>query len=53
MPGKNSDIEEIIGAVEGKRLPHLTEKRLDESVIRLISAALICEKHRRGNRIKK
>ena len=44
MPGKDSDIREIEDAVEGKRLPHLPEAKLDESVIRLISAALICEK---------
>ena len=43
MPGKDSDIREIEDAVEGKRLPHLPEAKLDESVIRLISAALICE----------
>ena len=43
MPGKDSDIQEIIDAVEGKRLPCLAEEKLDESVIRLIAAALICE----------
>ena len=47
MPGNDSDIREIIDAVEGRRLPHLKEERLDESVIRLISAALICERNRR------
>ena len=47
MPGKDSDIQEIIDAVEGKRLPHLSEAKLDESVRRLISAALICERNRR------
>ena len=47
MPGKDSDIREIMDAAEGKRLPHLTEEKLDESVIRLISAALICERNRR------
>ena len=46
MPGKDSDIQEIIDAVEGRRLPALTEEKLDESVIRLISAALACEKSR-------
>ena len=46
MPGKDSDIQEIIDAVEEKRLPCLTEDKLDESVIRLITAALICEKNR-------
>ena len=46
MPGKDSDIQEIVDAVEGRRLPRLTEEKLDESVIRLISAALICEKTR-------
>ena len=46
MPGKDSDIQEIIDAVEGKRLPHLTEERLNESVVRLICAALICERNR-------
>ncbi len=46
MPGKDSDIQEIIDAVEGKRLPALTEEKLDESVIRLITAALACEKTR-------
>ena len=46
MPGKDSDIQEIVDAVEGKRLPHLSENKLDESVIRLISAALICEETR-------
>ena len=46
MPGKNSDIQEIVDAVEGRRLPVLTEEKLDESVIRLISAALICERNR-------
>ena len=40
MPGTNSDIQEILDAVEGKRLPHLTEEKLNESVIRLIRAAL-------------
>ena len=47
MPGKDSDIQEITDAVEGKQLPHLNEARLDESVIRLICAALICERNRR------
>ena len=42
MPGTDSDIQEILDALEGKRLPRLTEAKLDESVIRLISAALIC-----------
>ena len=42
MPGKDSDIQEIMDAVEGRRLPHLAEEKLDESVIRLISAAMIC-----------
>ena len=46
MPGKDSDIQEIIDAVEGRRLPCLTEDKLDESVVRLISAALACEKTR-------
>ena len=41
MPGKDSDIQEIIDAVEGRRLPCLTEEKLDESVIRLIAAALL------------
>ena len=44
MPGKDSDIDEITDAVEGKRLPHLPEKKLDESVIRLIRAALGSER---------
>ena len=39
--GKDSDIQEIIDAVEGRRLPCLTEEKLDESVIRLIAAALL------------
>ena len=43
MPGKDSDIMEIIDAAEGRRLPHLPEAKLDESVIRIISAALACE----------
>ena len=43
MPGKDSDIQEIMDAVEGKRLPRLPEEKLNESVIRLISAALVCE----------
>ena len=47
MPGTDSDINEIIDAVEGRRLPVLTEEKLDESVVRLIAAALACE----GNRI--
>jgi beta-glucosidase len=47
MPGKDSDIREIIDAVEGKRLPHLSEAKLDESVIRLICAALICDRNLR------
>ena len=34
-------------AAEGRRLPHLTAEKLDESVVRLISAALICEAARR------
>ncbi len=46
MPGKDSDIREILDAVEGRRLPALTEEKLDESVIRLIAAALACEKTR-------
>ena len=40
MPGTNTDIQEILDALEGKRLPHLTEEKLNESVIRLIRAAL-------------
>ena len=47
MPGKDSDIQEITDAVEGKRLPHLSMEKLDESVIRLICAALICERNRK------
>ena len=43
MPGTDSDIQEIIDSVEGKRLPRLTEARLDESVLRLIRTALLCE----------
>lgn len=39
--GKDSDIQEIIDAVEGRRLPCLTEEKPDESVIRLIAAALL------------
>ena len=39
--GKDSDIQEIIDAVEGRRLPCLTEEKLAESVIRLIAAALL------------
>ncbi len=46
MPGKDSDIQEIIDAVEGRRLPVLTEEKLNESVVRLISAALLCEENR-------
>ena len=46
MPGKDSDIQEIIDAVEGRRLPCLTEEKLDESVIRILAAALSCEKTR-------
>ena len=48
MPGKDSDIQEIIDAVEGRRLPRLPEDKLDESVIRLIAAALRCEKARQA-----
>ena len=44
--GKDSDIQEIIDAVEGRRLPCLTEEKLDESVIRLVATALVCEKTR-------
>ena len=43
MPGTNSDIREIMDALEGRRLPRLTEEKLDESVIRLISTALRCD----------
>ena len=43
MPGKDSDIQEIIDAAEGRRLPCLTEEKLDESVVRVIAAALECE----------
>ena len=43
MPGTDSDIREIMDAVEGKRLPHLPEARLNESVLRLIRTALLCE----------
>ena len=46
MPGKDSDIQEIIDAVEGRRLPCLTEEKLDESVLRLVATALACEKTR-------
>ena len=38
--------EEYLHTAEGRRLPVLTEEKLDESVIRLISAALICERNR-------
>ena len=48
MPGKDSDIQEIIDAVEGRRLPVLTEEKLDESVVRLIAAALVCEENRQA-----
>ncbi len=44
MPGKDSDIREIVDAVEGRRLPVLTEKKLDESVVRIIRAALAFRK---------
>nr|AHF25412.1 beta-glucosidase [uncultured bacterium Contig11] len=44
MPGKDSDIDEITDAVEGKRLPRLPEEKLDESVIRLIRFALDSER---------
>ena len=44
MPGKDSDIQEIIDAVERRRLPHLTEEKLNENVVRLICAALICDR---------
>ena len=40
MPGNQSDIQEIMDAVEGRRLPVLTEERLDESAVRLVAAAL-------------
>ena len=40
MPGKQSDIREIVDAVEGRRLPHLSEEKLNESVLRLVTAAL-------------
>ena len=40
MPGNQSDIQEILDAVEGRRLPVLTEERLDESAVRLVAAAL-------------
>ena len=40
MPGNQSDIAEILDAVEGRRLPVLTEARLDECVTRLVAAAL-------------
>jgi beta-glucosidase len=43
MPGTDHDIQEIIDAVKGRRLPHLTEEKLNESVFRLILAALLCE----------
>ena len=45
MPGKDTDIQEIIDAAEGRRGPWLPEEKLDESVIRLISAALICDEY--------
>ena len=48
MPGKDSDIQEIIDAVEGRRLPVLTEEKLDESIVRLIAAALVCEENRQA-----
>jgi beta-glucosidase len=48
MPGKDSDIQEIIDAVEGRRLPVLAEEKLDESIVRLIAAALVCEENRQG-----
>ena len=40
MPGNENDLREILDAVEGRRLPALTEARLDESAIRLVTAAL-------------
>ena len=40
MPGNESDIAEILDAVEGRRLPALSEQRLDECVTRLVAAAL-------------
>ena len=46
MPGKDSDIREIVDAVEGRRLPVLTEEKLDESVVRLVTAALVCDENR-------
>ena len=46
MPGKDSDMREIVDAVEGRRLPVLSEEKLDESVVRLIAAALVCDENR-------
>ncbi len=40
MPGNDSDIAEILDAVEGRRLPALTEAQLDACVTRLVAAAL-------------
>ena len=42
MPGKDTDVQEIIDAVEGRRLPCLTEEKLNESAARLIAAAFRC-----------
>ncbi len=42
MPGKDTDVQEIIDAVEGRRLPWLTEEKLNESAARLIAAAFRC-----------
>ncbi len=45
MPGKDTDIQEIIDAAEGRRGPRLPADKLDESVVRLISAALVCDEY--------
>ena len=36
----------LVDAAEGRRLPVLTEEKLDESVVRLIAAALVCDENR-------
>ncbi len=44
MPGTDGDIREIVDAAEGRRGPRLPAEKLDESVRRLIAAALWCER---------
>ena len=40
MKVRFNENQEIVDAVEGRRLPVLTEEKLDESVVRIIRAAL-------------